>query len=544
MIYRYFWLIILPTFFGGSIFGQYTKAQAEEYFRNNEQYYREDAIAVGRKRSEIDSFLDSIRTVIIFNLTQNGDNSEQNAQNRFAVGGGSEANSPQGSNPVMGNGYASNCSNVDFEWGNFEYWTKFVGSYGSDFTAVGPNEFPNRIGLTSAGVDANSGYPMVAPNGGSYSVKLGNENTSGEKERLAYRFKVRADKPYFTYRYALVLEDPDHVPELQPYFDVKLYDQNGESVACSHVKYVASENMPGFTGDYVKIKNWTTNFLDLKDYVSQIVTIVFEVADCKAGGHFGYAYIDGSCFEDMGLTDFGCIGDTIFIDKTIYQSVDTSTSSVSVRFNGASSTSPPPVYYGIYQNDGDYKVTIDINNIDCPVHFEKELNIDNCEADSNCCPGTFAPIAGGTYFLSAWAKEMTDSSVSGYENPNILVKLRDGVNVDIGPFFPSGAIIDGWQRIEGKVEIPSGSTLMFLELLNNGDREVYFDDVRFIPFNSNMKSFVYDPITKRLTAQLDENNYSTFYEYDEEGKLIRIKKETERGIKTLQESRSNLVKKP
>jgi hypothetical protein len=43
-------------------------------------------------------------------------------------------------------------------------------------------------------------------------------------------------------------------------------------------------------------------------------------------------------------------------------------------------------------------------------------------------------------------------------------------------------------------------------------------------------------------AELDENNYATFYEYDLEGGLIRVKKETEKGIFTIQETRSNTYK--
>jgi len=58
-----------------------------------------------------------------------------------------------------------------------------------------------------------------------------------------------------------------------------------------------------------------------------------------------------------------------------------------------------------------------------------------------------------------------------------------------------------------------------------------------------MKSYVYDPISKKLVAELDERNYATFYEYDEEGKLIRVKKETEKGIKTIQENRNSIIKR-
>jgi YD repeat-containing protein len=57
-----------------------------------------------------------------------------------------------------------------------------------------------------------------------------------------------------------------------------------------------------------------------------------------------------------------------------------------------------------------------------------------------------------------------------------------------------------------------------------------------------MKTFVYDYTNNRLMAELDENNYATFFEYNEEGKLIRVKRETERGIVTVKESRSRTVK--
>lgn len=70
----------------------------------------------------------------------------------------------------------------------------------------------------------------------------------------------------------------------------------------------------------------------------------------------------------------------------------------------------------------------------------------------------------------------------------------------------------------------------------------YFDDLRVHPYYSNMKSFVYDPVSLRLMAELDENNYATFYEYDDDGTLIRVKKETERGIMTIKETRSALLK--
>lgn len=67
----------------------------------------------------------------------------------------------------------------------------------------------------------------------------------------------------------------------------------------------------------------------------------------------------------------------------------------------------------------------------------------------------------------------------------------------------------------------------------------YFDDIRVFPADGSMKCYVYDPLDLRFVAELDERHYATFYEYDNEGKLVRIKKETERGRTTIQQTQYN-----
>ncbi len=139
--------------------------------------------------------------------------------------------------------------------------------------------------------------------------------------------------------------------------------------------------------------------------------------------------------------------------------------------------------------------------------------------------------------------ENPDYEVMNYVNGVIELSYKDltGNDMPLGyaEFEPKGAIIDGWQRISTNFTIPHDAAYMKITLKNKGDGlNAYFDDVRMHPFNSNIKSFVYDPVTQRLQAELDENNYATFYEYDTEGGLVRIKKETERGVYTIQETRS------
>nr|WP_299384833.1 immunoglobulin domain-containing protein [Allomuricauda sp.] len=141
--------------------------------------------------------------------------------------------------------------------------------------------------------------------------------------------------------------------------------------------------------------------------------------------------------------------------------------------------------------------------------------------------------------------EANQHEVMDYLNTSITLEYLDENSLPITLdsssvlFEPTGAIIDGWQRISGDFTIPVNAANMKIYLKNEGaGLNAYFDDVRMHPFDSNLKSFVYDPITQRLQAELDENNYATFYEYDTEGGLVRVKKETERGVYTIQETRS------
>jgi len=143
--------------------------------------------------------------------------------------------------------------------------------------------------------------------------------------------------------------------------------------------------------------------------------------------------------------------------------------------------------------------------------------------------------------VGAWIKEEQACLTGSYASSQLQVLFNVGSPTSI-IMKPTGNIIEGWQRIEGVVTVPLSAGLMTLNFMATSATPVYFDDIRVHPFNGNMKSFVYDPINLRLMAELDENNYATFYEYDDDGTLIRQKKETERGIKTIKETRSALIK--
>lgn len=159
----------------------------------------------------------------------------------------------------------------------------------------------------------------------------------------------------------------------------------------------------------------------------------------------------------------------------------------------------------------------------------------------NCIP-SFAPLDGESYLITAWVKEVgATADVTEYTEPAIYVDFP-GTSSTGNAIMPTGLLIDSWQRIEGRFVVPVGAETIKIRLTAGTTVDVLYDDIRVFPEDGSMKCYVYDPIDQRLKAELDERHYATFYEYDGEGKLVRIKKETERGVMTVQEQRDNSSK--
>lgn len=218
----------------------------------------------------------------------------------------------------------------------------------------------------------------------------------------------------------------------------------------------------------------------------------------------------------------------------------------------ASSTSSSPYIFpaSIFSSPGIYYIKLNPTSCEGNIHVDAPLPTPvatffpfDCTDNLPCenCIGSFAPEAGKKYLISAWVREegVALDKIS-FDNPTITVNFI-GAGGSTGPLVASGLIIDGWQRIEKEFFIPIGTNELDIKLDCLGGN-CLFDDIRVLPFDGSMKSYVYDPVTLRLAAELDERNYATFYEYDEEGKLLRVKKETEKGIMTIQESKTSVKK--
>lgn len=152
------------------------------------------------------------------------------------------------------------------------------------------------------------------------------------------------------------------------------------------------------------------------------------------------------------------------------------------------------------------------------------------------CIQQFSPIPG-TYVISAWFKK--DLSEESYSNINVSIETPTGIVT----FTPSGPIIDGWQRLEAIFEVPNQAGSIIVKLSNNSSVNMYVDDFRIHPLKSIMTTTVYNPQNLLPMATHDENNFTTFYNYDENNQLVRIRVETIEGIRTISEINRGIKKR-
>jgi len=199
------------------------------------------------------------------------------------------------------------CANSDFEQGNFTNWTGQTGTCcpiitpnnGLSTAAMNSNDGIGRHVIMSSGNDPNAcnNIPRVAP-GSIYSARLGNSDDGEQAEKLRYQFTITPQSSLIIYKYAVIMEDPDHTPADQPRFEARLLDQNGNDIPCTYYLVVAGSGTSGFStcnSSGAKYKNWQTIGVDASAYLGQTVTLEFSTGDCEQGAHYGYAYVDAGC---------------------------------------------------------------------------------------------------------------------------------------------------------------------------------------------------------------------------------------------------------
>ncbi|MBB1283185.1 gliding motility-associated C-terminal domain-containing protein [Flavisolibacter sp. BT320] len=193
--------------------------------------------------------------------------------------------------------------NIGFENGTFGNWQRMTGTVASDGTpnlllADGEHYIYRENGRQPE-LDPYGKFPVTAPNGSQYSVRLGIDKPGRKAEQLAYVFSVPASADAFSiiFNYAIVLQNPSHQAHEQPRFTVKVFNETrAEYIECSSFDFVAGYNQPGFLvsdmADSVLYKPWSSVSINLSTFKGERVRLEFTVNDCTRGAHFGYAYFD------------------------------------------------------------------------------------------------------------------------------------------------------------------------------------------------------------------------------------------------------------
>lgn len=125
-----------------------------------------------------------------------------------------------------------------------------------------------------------------------------------------------------------------------------------------------------------------------------------------------------------------------------------------------------------------------------------------------------------------------------YVLPISMQKISDAGQWSLyeGIIYKSNLLAAGFSG-NGNNKIRIGLAIDFANY-NAGD--IYLDDVRIQPLQSEMVCYVYDK-AQRLTAVFDDQHYAMIYQYNSEGILVRKLKETTRGIKTISGTQYNTI---
>lgn len=155
---------------------------------------------------------------------------------------------------------------------------------------------------------------------------------------------------------------------------------------------------------------------------------------------------------------------------------------------------------------------------------------------------------GRTYVAKVWVHKLSpptaalsiqiNGTTTGAYSDTKTVMRNNPANVTVGD----------WVLMSVELEVPAnfntGTTHnMLLSLSNNGSAgKAYFDDLAFHPKDAVMTGNVYNEKTGALVAQLDNDNFATFYTYDNAMRLTSTSKEYSGGIRKVTESTYHYAK--
>ena len=205
-------------------------------------------------------------------------------------------------------------TNGGFESGDFTGWTQGTGLNNNGLTL--PQPFTGAsinlsAGGTWTGAAVNSSYTELStapitpmPFAGTYSARVGDTTSGYNTNFISQQDVITAadrdsgdNKLHVRFSYAVVLEDPGHDPEEQPFFYLRVRNITKGTVLFDDFSFAGQtgtqfQPIPGNTD--VLYLNWKPADVEVPDAdLGDTIEVYLLAAGCSQSGHYGYAYLDG-----------------------------------------------------------------------------------------------------------------------------------------------------------------------------------------------------------------------------------------------------------
>lgn len=176
----------------------------------------------------------------------------------------------------------------------------------------------NLVNLVSPGFDPtlqnlfNIQLPRVL--NGQRAIRINNDVAQNNQEIVTMSRNYLINSDQLIFNFAAVMEDDGHAAQNQPFFQVRLYDQNNNWVNqnTSNCIVTSLTDCIFINGGTVNNVNylyipWTCYTLDTSQLLGQQIRVEWSVGDCGFQQHSGYVYIDDVCDSVCQSPAFGSL---------------------------------------------------------------------------------------------------------------------------------------------------------------------------------------------------------------------------------------------